>query len=104
MIEEFANSPTQFDYRPNQVAFQDGLAQVGSHEPRPPDPTNRGLNKMTEEYPNPPNPLSRLKNDTGQGEREVVAAATIEKEELMQDECWSDCQSEEAMDVTPPST
>lgn len=37
--EELAHGPSHFNYLPNPMSTLGKLAQVGSHAPRPPDPT-----------------------------------------------------------------
>lgn len=94
--------PNLFNLQSRPTTVSANSSTVKQHEPRPPGLTHLTTNKIIERSPNALNhaPSSaEVRNHEGQG----AAATMVGRDDLMQEESLSDCQSEEAMVIATPS-
>lgn len=96
---EPAHEAGQFRFPPDPSVKPGKAAQVGSQEPRPPEPTQLAGDFKSSPNPKPPNPPQFPISFAGYGERQTEPKE-IEEEVFMQKEQWSDCQTEEEMEIT----
>lgn len=91
--------PSHFHFSPKPIAPSSNNGQVGVHETTSLDPDQRPSHKATFASPDAPNPSFIPESyERAQVEQSMDKGNGAGK--LMQKERWSDCQLEEAMDIT----
>lgn len=92
-----------FAFPPNPLVCPGKVARVECQEPRPPDPTHPTGHLISPANPKAPFPTS-APNSTVSFVELQAEARRDEEDAATQDERWSGCRSEEAMDISTPTT